>query len=180
MIFDAPVGYTDLPAAADHLGGARAMPPRLIVLHATVGSDSRNWLSKTSTPPVSIHRLISKSGLIYRIVPDDRVAWHAGFAVVGPYASNDARPGGVNEISLGIELENRTGMKGFAGQDPYPPAQLNACARQIVSWWGRYGFLPLVSHALIDARKSDPAGLDWADLYRRIWAVLSAFVRGGV
>jgi N-acetylmuramoyl-L-alanine amidase len=165
----APLLIIDRPADAAHAGALARLGYRFIVLHATGGTNSLNWLSTTSSPPVSIHRLITKSGAIYKIVPDEVAAYHAGPARVGPLPSADAN---VNNWSLGIEIENLND-----GRDPYPAAQLDSAALQIVEWWGAYGLLPLVAHAWIDSRKHDPAGLDWSDLYRRVWARLRAVAR---
>ncbi len=159
-----PLVITDHPADSAHAGALPRLGYRFIVIHATGGTNSLNWLSTTSSPPVSIHRLISKQGQIYKIVPDGVAAYHAGPARVGPLPSADAN---VNNWSLGIELENLND-----GHDPYPAAQLDSAAAQVVEWWGAYGFLPVLAHAWIDSRKHDPAGLDWPDFYRRIWARL--------
>lgn len=160
----APPREEQLPPAPSHLGPVRKRPPRCIVLHATAGTDSRAWLTRTSFPnKVSIHVLISKDGAIYRSTPPERVAWHAGLGYLGVY-----KPGGihgsVNDISLGIELENLNN-----GKDPYPLEQVEACGFVIAGWWRDYGPLPVLPHALIDGRKSDPAGFDWAALYRAIY-----------
>lgn len=157
-----PLAVIDLPADADHTGAARPVDKiRAIVLHSTEGSDSRAWLSRTSSPPVSIHRLIRRApGEHYKILPDTRVAWHAGSGVWGNYR--------INDVTLGVELER-------AGSQGYTEYQLDEAAALIVEWWGLYGFLPLMGHAQVDPwRRSDPVGLDWTDLYRRIWIRLIA------
>ena len=87
----------------------------MIVLHATAGS-ARSALAWLTNPAarVSAHYLIDKGGHIYQLVPDELVAWHAGRA---SWRGQSA----INEISLGIELENANN-----GRDPYPQAQLDA------------------------------------------------------
>src|SRR5690349_9431690 len=85
-----PLQITDHPADAAHAGGLARLGYRFIAIHATGGVDSLNWLSTTSAPPVSIHRLISKDGRIYKIVPDGTAAYHAGPAHVGPLPSAEA------------------------------------------------------------------------------------------
>ena len=163
------LNIVDHPADASHAGALARLGYRFIVIHATGGTNSLNWLSTTSAPPVSIHRLISKQGQIYKIVPDEVAAYHAGPARVGPLPSAEAN---INNWSFGIELENLND-----GRDPYPAPQLDSAADQVVEWIGVYGFLPIVAHAWIDSRKSDPAGFDWPDFYRRIWARLRAIAR---
>lgn len=153
-----PLAIVDYPADKNHKGGP-LINPRLIVLHATAGTNSREWLAKTSSGErlASIHRLISKDGTIYKIVPDDLIAFHVGFSMLG----NDTN---LNDNALGIELENLN-----SGTDPYPLAQLQSCAKQIVEWWGAYGYLPLLAHAQVDTRgKTDPRGFDWPLFYRLI------------
>lgn len=172
MLFSIPpLSIVDHPADAAHAGALARLGYRFIVIHATGGTNSLDWLSTTSpaTAPVSIHRLVAKDGTIYKIVPDDVTAYHAGPSHVGPLPGDGQN---VNNWSLGIELENRND-----GRDLYPTAQLDSAAAQVVEWWGAYGLLPIVAHAWIDARKHDPAGLDWQDFYRRMWARLKA-VRG--
>jgi N-acetylmuramoyl-L-alanine amidase len=158
-----PLDISDLPADAAHKGGTRA-GYRFIIIHSTGGTNSRNWLTRTSTPPVSIHRLITKQGEIIKIVPDHEVAWHCGPAIVGPI------PGGnftLNNFSLGIELENLN-----TGRDPYPLSQVSAVAAQVLEWWGLYGAIPVLAHAWVDKRKHDPAGFPWNAFYERLFTYL--------
>jgi N-acetyl-anhydromuramyl-L-alanine amidase AmpD len=154
-----------LPPAATHLGKVRTAKQRVqcIIVHATAGTDSRDWLTKTSKPPVSIHVLIAKDGTIYRSTPVNRVAWHAGYGYLGKYQPKSVY-GSVNDISLGLELENRND-----GKDPYPDVQIDAAGYVIAGWWRDAGCVPLIPHGLIDARKSDPAGLDWSALYQAVY-----------
>ncbi|MFP4013006.1 MAG: N-acetylmuramoyl-L-alanine amidase [Chitinispirillaceae bacterium] len=49
---------------------------------------------------VSSHYLINRGGNVYRLVPEDCKAWHAGASIMPP---PDNRTG-VNEFSVGIEL----------------------------------------------------------------------------
>lgn len=163
-----PLAVIDLPAAASHTGAARPISAiRGIILHSTEGSDSRAWLSRTSSPPVSIHRLIRRQpGEHYKILPDTRVAWHAGSGVWGNYK--------VNDVTLGVELERQ-------GSQGYTEYQLDEAAALIVEWWSLYGFIPLMGHGQVDPwRRSDPVGLDWPDLHRRIWIRLIASSERGL
>lgn len=167
----APLPIVDHPADSIHCCGQTRLGYRYIVLHATAGTDSLDWLSTTSpnSNPVSCHRLIAKDGTIYKIVPDDKTAYTQGPAEIGPL------PGGgqnANNWSLSIELENLNN-----GSDPYPDAQMKAAALQVVEWWGVYGFIPLVAHTWIQADKSDPKGFNWPKLYSMIWAELKTIAR---
>lgn len=165
-----PLNIVDHPADSKHKGGKRA-GYRYIFIHATGGTNSLDYLSTTSPPnkPVSSHRLGAKDGTNYKIVQDSEVAWTQGPAIIGPTPAdgNDA-----NELGLSIELENLND-----GRDPYPDAQMRMCARQIVEWWGLYGFIPVVAHAWTQADKKDPLGFDWHKLYVMIWEELQAIAK---
>lgn len=138
----------------------------MIVLHSTVGS-ARSALAWLTNPAarVSAHYLIDKGGKIYRLVPDDLCAWHAGRA---EWKGETA----VNEASIGIELENANN-----GRDPYPPEQLDALIELTREKVVQYRIAPemVVRHvdvALPRGRKSDPAGFPWTEYKRRLFADL--------
>jgi hypothetical protein len=40
-------------------------------------------------------------------------------------------------------------------------AQMESAVKQILSWWAEHSYLPILSHAALDTRKSDPIGFDW-------------------
>lgn len=132
--------------------------PRLFLLHASVGGlqGSLSWLCNNASK-VSSHYLISKTGLVYRLVDESEAAWHAGRA-------NWQGETDVNAISIGVELENLTGMTGFKGQDPYPAVQVQALTDLARDCLTRYPDLAFARHldvAIPKGRKSDPAGFDW-------------------
>jgi hypothetical protein len=138
-------------------------PIRLIVIHATAGTNSLGWLtsSPSNTGRVSAHALITKRGEIYRIVPDELAANHCGYSRVtlgGKSYTGTSRPN-INQVSLGVELENRNDAK-----DPYPAEQIAALGWLLADWQRQHGAdLPLYFHRDIDTRgKTDPAGLSWA------------------
>jgi N-acetylmuramoyl-L-alanine amidase len=146
-------------ADSDHYTKGRTHIIDTLVLHATAGTDSLNWLTRTSNPPVSAHILVTKSGKIIRIVKDEDTAWHAGYGQLqiggGPKVNVNAR-------SLGLELENLND-----GIDTYPEAQLESVAEVVAQWALAYGWLYVVRHSDIDSRKSDPRGLDVEGLLDR-------------
>lgn len=128
-----------------------------IVAHGTAGTDSRAYLARGgeladgSDRKVSIHILIQKDGAIYRYVPDELGANHAGYGTMPP----PWRGINPNLCTLGFELENLQD-----GKDPYPTAQLTAMAWQINQWRAKHGPLPIYRHADIDPhRRSDTVGL---------------------
>lgn len=156
------------PADFAHRGGTRTWPPEVVVIHATGGTNSLAWLSTDPASAVSSHILISKTGLVHRIVEDTGVAWHAGVSSWARYGTAGQRS--VNDVSLGVELENLN-----TGNDPYPEVQLIALARLVYRWIVHYGWLPQVGHATIaPGRKTDPAGFPWAR-YRQL---VDEFIQG--
>jgi N-acetyl-anhydromuramyl-L-alanine amidase AmpD len=141
----------DAPANLSHRGRARRMPPCFIYLHATAGTDSLKWLRATSSPAVSCHRLIAKDGTIYKILPDELMAWTQGYGWMGERGPGRATT--CNTDGLSLEFENTN-----TGYDPYPLIQVLQGARQCYEWWGLYGLLPILNHADVDPRKDDPRG----------------------
>lgn len=166
-----PLAIVDKPADARHTAGKRSVSAiSRIVLHATAGglASSLDWLTVNANSQVSAHVVIDRDGTIYKLVPDDVIANHAGYSRVGNTSN-------LNPISLGIELVNSN-----SGSDPFPDAQLRSCAAWIVEKYGLYGFLPIDSHAAVDTQgKSDPRGLDWPKLYGYIADALRVALGGG-
>jgi N-acetylmuramoyl-L-alanine amidase len=135
----------------------------MIVLHATVGS-ARSALAWLTNPAarVSAHYLIDKSGHIYQLVADEYCAWHAGRA---SWHGQTA----INEMSLGIELENAND-----GRDVYPPEQISALQQLTQAKVAQYRIAPdmIVRHldiAVPRGRKTDPAGFPWAEFIGRLF-----------
>lgn len=165
-----PLPIIDVPAdARHHANGRGGFPIQYIVIHATGGINSLKWLTTDPGSDVSAQRLITKRGLNYKLVPDEDTSYCAGKSIVGAIDPDDNDLPGVarnfNQVSLNIELENLN-----TGRDPYPIAQMHTCALQLVEWIGKYGFLAIVGHGWIDARKNDPLGFDWGLLHRLIYA----------
>lgn len=105
--------------------------------------------------------VIDRDGTIYRVVPDDRVAWHAGKSTL------HAQPN-VNGFSLGVELVDADD----GVNDPYPEAQLNAAAEWCGIACARYR-IPLnriVGHRdIAPGRKVDPGSdFAWSDFLLRV------------
>ena len=55
---------------------------------------------------VSSHFLINQNGKVYRLIQDNRIAWHAGKSCWGKYKN-------LNKFSLGIELVNKGHKYGY-------------------------------------------------------------------
>lgn len=142
-----------------HFSDRRGVKPTIIVIHHTAGVNSLVYLTKNSEK-VSTHALISKPGKIWRMVPDEVGANTVGFSAIGIYSKIALTLKGIrscNLMSLNIELENLGN-----GNDPYPIEQVQACAWQVHEWRKKYGYLFVVSHAVIDTNgKTDPLGFPW-------------------
>ncbi|MDW8404477.1 N-acetylmuramoyl-L-alanine amidase [Chloroflexus sp.] len=144
---------------------------RMVVLHATAGSypGDFNWLRQGGAPgrEVSVHYYISKRGQIFQLVADQDIAWHAG---VSRWEVDGRTVYGCNDVSVGIELENRND-----GRDPYPPEQYAAAVwltRELVQ---KYRIPPsqVVRHLdIAPGRKTDPAGFPWQRFLAEVFAGL--------
>ena len=137
---------------------ARRSPIQLIVVHADASPSESATLSWLASPKsqVSYHVLIGRDGLCYRIVPDNRRAWHAGQAAWGSV-------GDVNGVSLGVAVSNRQD-----GKEPITPAQFRVLTQVIAEWRTTYPTIQaVVTHkqcARPVGRKHDPdAAPNWLD-----------------
>lgn len=108
---------------------------------------------------VSAHLLVRRSGRIVQYVPFHRRAWHAG-------ASSWCGREGVNDFSVGVELEGADGI-------PYEGTQYRAAAAAVAALARAWPVLAdperLVGHAdVAPGRKTDPwASFDW-NRFRRL------------
>ena len=114
----------------------------VIVLHATAGAMPGCLAHLTTRYPdpaknVSAHYLITREGHVYRLVPENEKAWHAG-------RSDYRGRADVNQFSVGIELEN-------AAPDtvPFTDEQYAALAQLVAEIRARHGPLPCVGHEFV-------------------------------
>lgn len=137
----------------NHGGRAPGAQIRLIVLHADVAPSAdvtRRWLARRDAK-ASYHVLAERDGTLYRLVADERRAWHAGVS-----AYNGVKD--VNDFSLGLCFSNRQ------DGEPFTPKAIEAGARLIAWWCQRHG-IPIeaiTTHEQIArplGRKSDPGPL---------------------
>jgi len=123
------------------------VPPSLIVIHGTVGSDAGDlaWIRDPGSE-VSYHYLIQRTGDTHRIVRPELRAWHAG-------VSTWEGRGNVNDYSIGIGLSN------LGDGEAYTAAQYRA-AGELCSILVREWEIPMeriVGHYHISpGRKTDP------------------------
>ncbi len=109
---------------------------------------------------VSAHWMIDEDGTTYRLVPEDRRAWHAGLGSWHYWHD-------VNAVSIGIELVNPGHDFGYR---PFPSAQINALEELLAETFTCHGLRPcdLIGHSdVAPERKQDPGELfPWERLAR--------------
>ena len=81
---------------------------KIIVIHYTGMHSERESIIKLCNrkSKVSSHFLINQNGKVYRMVQDNRIAWHAGKSCWKNYKN-------LNKNSIGIELVNKGHQFGY-------------------------------------------------------------------
>jgi N-acetylmuramoyl-L-alanine amidase len=159
--------------------GPRPEPARIdmLVLHYTGMTTAAAALQRLCDPDarVSAHYVIEENGAIWRLVHENRRAFHAGVSCWE--GERD-----LNAVSLGIEIVNPGHEWGYR---PFPEAQMSSVERLCRELIGRYSIPPhrVVGHSdIAPERKSDPGELfDWAGLARAgvgIWPPADTAPRG--
>ena len=142
-----------------------ATPIDTLVLHYTGMPTARAALERLCdpTPPaplprVSCHYLVEEDGLVWRLVPESRRAWHAGQSFWRGHSLLNGR-------SIGIEVVNPGHEWGYR---PFPALQMAAVAELCLEILERHPIPPrnVVAHSdIAPDRKQDPGELfDWAGL----------------
>lgn len=107
---------------------------------------------------VSAHYMVEEDGRLFRLVPEEKRAWHAG---VGVWRGERD----VNSASVGIEIVN--GGHDF-GLPDFPPAQIAVVTDLVRSVMARHSIPPggVIGHSdLAPGRKTDPGEkFPWAEL----------------
>jgi len=127
-----------------------------VVMHYTGGasfSASVAWLTSKSSA-VSAHLVIGRDGEVAQLVPFDLRAWHAGTSAWKGYT-------GINNYSIGIELDNAGMMKRSGSQwvstfgRVYPDAEVLAAPHKsvpnVIYGWHNYTEAQLKSAAEVVA-----------------------------
>ena len=140
----------------------------MVVLHYTGMKTGKAALDRLCDPDakVSAHYLIDEDGTAYRMVAEDRRAWHAGF-------SHWSGAININDRSIGIEIVNPGHEFGYRA---FPEAQMEAVEELLAQIVARHRISParVVGHSdIAPTRKQDPGELfDWkrlADKGLSIW-----------
>lgn len=147
---------------------ARSSRVNSLVLHYTdmLSADAAIELLCDPKTKVSSHYLIDKQGKIFRLVEEDKVAYHAG---VSYWRGQE----GLNESSIGIEIDNY----GHAfGPEPFPQLQIKGLVELLNDIRSRHSIKDthIVAHSdIAPLRKKDPGELfPWAHLHQKghgIW-----------
>ena len=148
---------------------ARTAPPDILVLHYTGMKTGEEALARLRDPQakVSAHYVVEEDGRVFRLVPEERRAWHAGVSFWK--GERD-----INGVSIGVEIVNPGHEFGYR---PFPDPQIAAVIElvgDIRSRWqiddGR-----IVGHSdVAPERKEDPGELfPWkrlAEAGHGLWA----------
>ena len=147
----------------------RTVTPSLIVLHYTGMKTGEEAIARLRDPEarVSSHYVVEEDGRVFRLVPEERRAWHAG-------ASFWRGRRNVNGDSIGIEIVNPGHEWGYR---PFPDAQIAAVTELLTDIRTRWSIedRDIVGHSdVAPARKDDPGELfPWkrlAEAGHGLWA----------
>ena len=146
-----------------------------LVLHYTA-LDLKESLAILTDPKkkVSAHYVVPKEPMdgkreVFRLVPEDECAWHAG-------VSGWQGTSGLNKTSIGVEIVNLgckdAGQSGQEEWDPFPPYQIDTVIELCTEIIKRYPDITptrVVGHAdIAPNRKVDPGPLfPWKELYEK-------------
>ncbi|MDP3416497.1 N-acetylmuramoyl-L-alanine amidase [Falsiroseomonas sp.] len=138
----------------------RPQPVDMLVLHYTGMQGGAAAIARLRDPAarVSSHYVVEEDGAVFRLVPEDRRAWHAG---VSHWRGNTL----LNGRSIGIEIVNPGHEFGYR---PFPALQMAAVCDLCLGILSRHAIAPrdVVAHSdIAPDRKEDPGELfDWQGL----------------
>ena len=133
----------------------RTVPIKHLVIHS-FNETPQEMLDVLQKYGLSVHYMIDAKGHVRQLVPENRIAWHAG-------PSFWAGTKGLNRSSIGIELEHAE-----FGQTPFPEKQIDSLIQLVRGILNRHHILPenIVAHSDIAPEgKMDPGrGFPWKRL----------------
>ncbi len=132
----------------------RTAPPSLLVLHYTGMQSGQEALDRLCDPEakVSSHYLVEEDGRVFRLVAEERRAWHAGISYWRGRRN-------VNGESIGIEIVNPGHEWGYRA---FPDAQVESVITLITDIRTRWEIedRDIVGHSdVAPDRKEDPGEL---------------------
>ena len=134
----------------------------MLILHYTGMIDAAAALERLcdGQTRVSAHYMVDEDGAIFRLVDEERRAWHAGES---QWRGRDH----INDVSIGIEIVNPGHQNGYRA---YPEAQMAAVIELCLDITARH---PIPARHVLGhgdvacARRADPGELfDWPRLAR--------------
>ncbi len=133
---------------------ARRGPPDMVVLHYTGMQTGQAAIERLCDPEarVSAHYVVEEDGALFRLVPEERRAWHAGKSFWKGETD-------INAVSIGIEIVNPGHEFGYR---PFPDAQVEALIALLDDIRGRWDIpdVRILGHSdVAPARKQDPGEL---------------------
>jgi N-acetylmuramoyl-L-alanine amidase len=146
----------------NHDARPKNQPIDILLLHYTDMASAEAALDRLTDPAarVSAHYCIEEDGTVFRLVPEERRAWHAG-------VSYWAGARNINDRSIGIELANPGHSCGYR---PFPEAQMRALEELADGILTRHPIPAqrVLGHSdVAPGRKIDPGELfDWRCLAR--------------
>ncbi len=132
----------------------------MLVLHYTGMRSGAEAIARLRDPAsrVSSHYVVEEDGAVFRLVPEERRAWHAG---VSQWRGRT----GLNAYSIGIEVVNPGHEWGYR---PFPALQMAAVADLCLDILSRHRIAArdVVAHSdIAPDRKEDPGEFfDWEGL----------------
>ncbi len=169
-----------VPAQAPRMYSSPRAPlgvPLWFILHGTDGPANASiawWASPNNPYRSSAHDLIDRQGVVWRCVPYDRAAHHAGGAdarIPGVPAGSTNGTSNTNHVSVGIELECDPAPMGPG----YTAVQLEAAVAHVRAVVEALG-IPrerVLRHADVDPEhRTDPRGLDWQAFLDRLYGTV--------
>jgi N-acetylmuramoyl-L-alanine amidase len=133
---------------------ARTVPPDLIVLHYTGMQSGEAAIQRLRDPAakVSAHYVVEEDGRVFRLVAEERRAWHAGVSFWKGRAN-------LNGVSVGVEIVNPGHEFGYRS---FPEAQVAAVIALLAGIRSRWSIEDngIVGHSdIAPDRKEDPGEL---------------------
>ena len=147
----------------------RTVTPSLLVLHYTGMQTGEEAIARLRDPEarVSSHYVVEEDGRVFRLVPEERRAWHAGVSFWRGRRN-------VNGDSIGVEIVNPGHEWGYRA---FPDAQVAAVIELLGDIRTRWSIedRDIVGHSdVAPARKEDPGELfPWkrlAEAGHGLWA----------
>lgn len=147
----------------------RTVPPDMLVLHYTGMTSGTEALARLcdEQSKVSSHYLVEEDGRVFRLVPEERRAWHAGVSFWKGESD-------INGRSIGIEIVNPGHEFGYRA---FPAAQIAAVIELVADIRTRWSIEDsrILGHSdVAPGRKIDPGELfPWKQLAQAghgLWA----------